>query len=429
MAEGAVSPKDFKIEVLELISSSGQSVDLRAAFEELQIYQDLYSSVISGEILVNDKSDVFCNFALCGNEYLRVSIDKPSLGLPFERIFRIYKTTERRPINNSDQAYILHFCSEEMVLSNSMRVSRSYKGLPVVDIIYDVLFDILKVDKSRVDKFEETSGPFDFVVPYYRPFEVIQWATARAYKTDPKFCYFFYESSSGFNFQSLQSLFKQTPYKKMKYDIKKIDSEVATNKDSIDKFSILNDFDIITSVSNGSMASRLLAVDIFSQSYKTYDYSLAIAEGNQNLLNPYKQFNELKNVDGKTNFTAYDSYFTTYVQINDTLTEKENSIDKWMQPRALHLAALNSFRFKAVLPGDIAMRVGDVVEFDFPKMTAPDESGKELDPYRTGKYLVTALNHKIQKSGFESIVEFSSDSYAQQIPAAVDLTPIIKKKI
>jgi hypothetical protein len=428
-SNGAVSTKDYKINVLEIVSSSGQTIDVRNIFEELQIYQDIYSSVMSGQLIINDGADIFCNFALCGNDYLRVSIDKPSLGIPLEKIFRIYKVADRKPVKNSSQIYNIHFCSDEMVLSNSMRVSKSYKGYTVADIIYDVLLNVMKVDPSRIDMFEGTAGTYDFIVPYYRPFEVIQWATARAYNTQPKFCYFFYESMTGFNFKSLQSLYEQEPYKKISYDIKKVDAEIATNKDSIDKFKILNDFDYMTSVSNGSVSSRLLAVDIFSQSYKNYDYSLDLAESGGNLLNDFKQFNEVKTVTDKTNFTSYESYFTTYIQINDTGSERENSIDKWMQPRALHLAALNSFRFMAVLPGDIVMRAGDVVEFDFPKMVAPDESGKQMDPYRTGKYLVTALNHKFDKTGFESIVEFSSDSYSQAIPAATDLTSIIKKKI
>jgi len=97
-------------------------------------------------------------------------------------------------------------------------------------------------------------------------------------------------------------------------------------------------------------------------------------------------------------------------------------------PRALHMTAINSFKFSATLPGDIALKVGDIVEYEFPKFVAPDDSGKEGDEYRTAKYLVTAVNHKFREDIFESIVEFSSDSYAAALPGAADLTKILAKK-
>lgn len=428
MDSGLITTKDYEIKNLELIASNGETIDLRKVFLELQIYQDLYASVMSGEIYINDGNDLFNNFNFCGNEYLRLNIDKGGLGLPIQKIFRVYKATDRTPAKNSSQVYALHFCSDEMMLSNSMKVSKSYKGQSVSDIVWDVMTNILKISSEKINSFETTSGTYDFVVPYYRPLEVIQWATARAYDVQPKFCYFFYENSFGFNFQSLQGLYKQKPYKTMTFDIKQINPDPSDNRDSIDKFKILNDYDAMMSVSNGSFASRILAVDVFNQTYRNYDYSLDIAESQKNLLNAAKPVNMPKNASGNTNMESYESYFTTYIQINDTSSERENSIEKWMQPRALHLAAINAFRFQAVLPGDIAMKAGDIVEFKFPKFVAPDDKGKEYDELRSGKYLVTAVNHKFREDVFETIAEFSSDSYASRLPDAKDLTSILQKK-
>jgi hypothetical protein len=309
-----------------------------------------------------------------------------------------------------------------------MRISKSYKGMKAADIIRDILQSSLKVGADRINSFDETAGQYDFVVPYYRPLEVIQWAVGRSYSLDPKFCYFFYENSAGFNFQSLQTLYKQKPYKKMKFDIKTIDSDPSTNKDSPDKFTIINDFDIIQSASNGSFASRLLTVDIFNRSFKEYKYSLADAARQGRLLNSNMSVNEFKNSNAETNLSAFNSYFTTYVEINDTKSERENSVNKWMQPRALHMANINAFKFSAILPGDIAMKVGDIVEFEFPKFVAADQTGKEKDEFRTAKYLVTAINHKFREDVFETIAEFASDSFAAPIPTSKDLTGLTTKK-
>ena len=92
--------------------------------------------------------------------------------------------------------------------------------------------------------------------------------------------------------------------------------------------------------------------------------------------------NGLKEKTGDYLLNSFDSYFTTYAQINDTKSEKDNSVDKWLMPRALHMSLLNAFKFKATLPGDTSLNVGDVVNFEFPKFVAPDQSGKEPDEYR-----------------------------------------------
>ena len=100
---GMYNSKDYEIKSLELVNSGGQTIDLRNIFVEMQIFQDIYSSVMNGNILLNDGNDTFSNFYFCGNEYIKISLDKPGLSLPFERLFRVYKTTDRKPSTDSGQ--------------------------------------------------------------------------------------------------------------------------------------------------------------------------------------------------------------------------------------------------------------------------------------------------------------------------------------
>lgn len=427
MPSGVSSSKDYEIQSLEIISSGGQTIDVRNIFTQLQIYQDIFSSVMHGNILINDGMDIFNNFYFCGNEYIRIVIDKPSLDEPIKKTFRVYKATDRKKTGNSGQGYILHFCSDEMILSNSMLVSKAYKNATAADIVRDVLVNELKINQNKLASFDPTSGIYDFIVPNYRPLEAIQWAVARSYDESGKSCYFFFENTRGYNFQSLQTLYKRPIYKKVKYEIKNAEEpDPAVNKDSADNLKIVNDFDLLTSISNGSFASKLLTVDIFSQNFVEYSYSAQKAESEQKLLNPNKPINVLENKNQENALTAFNSCFTTYALINDTKSEKENTINKWLMPRALHMSLVNHFRIKLTLPGDTAMNAGDIVELDFPKFKAADESGKEFDEYRSGKYLVAAVNHKFFEDTFLSIVELCSDSFAEQLPAAIDLTKMIE---
>jgi len=428
MAEnGMYGSKDYEIKSLELINSGGQTVDLRNIFLEMQIFQDLYSSVMSGNILINDGNDVFTNFYMCGNEYLKISIDKPGLNLPLERLFRVYKTTDRKPSSDSGQVYLLHFCSDELISSETLSVSKSYKSTKIRNIVSDILLNELKVDPQRIASLEDTSGSFDLLIPAYRPFEAIQWVTARGYD-QKKFCYFFFENKDGFNLTSLQTLVKQKPYKKLKYELKNVDRDPANNKDSIDTFRIINDFDMITSISNGSFSSRLLSIDIFNQKFENIDYSLLQAEAQGNLLNKFKPVNSFKNSKNETLFNSPYSFFRTYLSINDTASEKSNDVKHWMIPRAMHMSLLNHFRIQVVLPGDIQLKAGDVVEYEFPAFESADSSGKKLDEYRTGRYLVASINHKFSGDTFESVVELVSDSFSEALPEAKNGINSLTKK-
>lgn len=428
---GIVNSKDYDIKTLDLINSGGQVVDLRKVFIEIQLFQDLFSSVMSGSILLNDGHDIFNNFYFCGNEYIQLSIDKPSLNSPIQKVFRVYKTAGRKPGSDSGQIYQLYFCSEELIFSNQKLVSKAYKGKKTTEIIRDILTNELKVDPSRIKTVEQTSGVYDYVVPAYRPFEAIQWAASRSYDASKKYCYFFYEDRDGFQFKSYTSLVKQKPVKTLKYEIKTVDQDPAVNRDSIDNFEILNDFDILTSMTNGAFASKLLTVDIFTQSFKTETYSINAVEAQNNLLNKFKPINNLKNQDNKAITDAHDSFFKSFISINDKPIEKDTDVNKWLMNRALHMALMHNFRIRIVIPGDIVLKVGDVVKYEFPSFEGADAKGKTPDEYRTGNYLVSAINHKFvngDKQNFESVVELVSDSVSKQIPAAKDgLNKVTKK--
>jgi hypothetical protein len=251
--------------------------------------------------------------------------------------------------------------------------------------------------------------------------------TARGYD-QKKFCYFFFENKNGFNLMSLQTMIKQKPYKKLKYELKNTQSDPALNKDSIDNFNIINDFDMLTSVSNGSFSSRLLSIDIFSQKFENIDYNLLTAEAQGNLINKFKPVNTFKNSKNETLFNSPYAFFRTYLSINDTASEKSNDIKFWMQPRAMHMSLLNHFRIQITVPGDIEMKAGDIVDYEFPMFESAKSSGKALDKTRTGRYLVASINHKFNGDTFESIVELASDSFSEALPEAKNGINVLTKK-
>ena len=167
---------------------------------------------------------------------------------------------------------------------------------------------------------------------------------------------------------------------------------------------------------------------IRDRSYVYQDYNLTNAETAGNLLNKFKPVNSFKNSKNQTLFESGDSFFRTNLAINDTQSEKSNDIKYWLLPRAMHMTMLNNFKIRVTLPGDIELKAGDVVEYEFPMFESANKAGKKLDKKRTGKYLVTSVNHKFSEDVFESVIELSSDSFAEQLPGAKEgLNKLTKK--
>jgi hypothetical protein len=185
---------------------------------------------------------------------------------------------------------------------------------------------------------------------------------------------------------------------------------------------------MLTSISNGAFSSRLMLVDLFNQSYDFADYNLNIAESQGNLINKFKPVNTFKNAKDQTLFDSKESFFRTYLSINDTASEKSNDVKYWLLPRAMHMVMLNHFKIKVIIPGDIELKAGDVVNYEFPMFESANQSGKKLDKKRTGKYLVTSVNHKFTEDMFESIAELVSDSYAEEVPGAKEGLNRLSKK-
>lgn len=427
MSEGLITSKDYDLNELLLISSSAQSFDLRYIFAELQIYQDMFSSVMSGVVIIKDGNDIFNGLNLSGYEYIKIDVDKPGLNEPIRKVFRIYKATNRTKEGNSAQRYTLHFCSDELPLSLGMKISKGYKETTISDIVDDIVKNYLKIDQKNIALFDATDQPFDLVIPNQRPLEAIQWAAARAYNEgDGKQCYFFFENARGFNFVSLQSLYKKKdlPKKEIKVEITQLDgNDPALNKDSAMNLRILNDFDSISAMMNGALSSRQIVGDIFEQkviaTFNSYGFKQDVGT-----LNPYL------NIPGNIGVYRRDNYPESYAW-EAFLSVKHQSknlyYDKWVLDRALHMAMLNNFKIKVILPGDTGLNAGDIVFYDFQKFVAPDDPNAGSDEYRSGNYIVTSVNHKFTEDKMESIVELSTDSYATEIPAPQDLRKLTQE--
>src|ERR1700677_4012291 len=133
-----ITPFDFILSTLDFITSSGQTVDLRGIYTEINIYQDIFANAMTGTCNVTDSTNIFAYLVSQGFEFLHIVYDKPGINQPVDQTFRVY-AKEVIPHKLSNQTVVLKFCTEELMISTGTAFSKSYLGMLNSDIVKDII--------------------------------------------------------------------------------------------------------------------------------------------------------------------------------------------------------------------------------------------------------------------------------------------------
>jgi hypothetical protein len=112
---------------------------------------------------------------------------------------------------------------------------------------------------------------------------------------------------------------------------------------------------------------------------------------------------------------------------SDTTTNPAN-IQNWMPQTSSRLAQINTFKVIISIPGDVLMKVGNIVDLIIPKMQIQEKKVVN-DELRTGRYLVSSVHHKFIGDIMTTIIELLSDSVNAALPSSADTDPSIQKII
>jgi hypothetical protein len=413
---GLVATSDYKLSALVIVTSTGQSVNIKNIMLELNLYEDIFSPVMTGSVTLGDAGDIISSYNLHGNEYILINIDKPTLDKPIIKTFRIYKISDRKFGTNSLQNYTIHFCSEELILSTQTIISKSYKGLTIDKMVNDILVNRLQTNPNKTSNgiFSTAKGNFDIIIPRMQPFEAIEWLTPRAYN-DNQNLFLFFENRDGYNFTSYENLISLPVYNTYSRSVK-ITSDPADNFNSYNFIGIIEDFDIIKAMKYGSFSSTLAVLDLVNRSYSATNFNAKQVSAS-GLLNKSIPANDLQNRFGLSLYTTTENMVKYIASSDSDPTFNPANIKNWLPQTATRLGQINSFKAVIVIPGDILIKAGSVVGLIIPKMT-PQADVTQNDPMRTGNYLVSAVHHKFVQDIASTTLELLSDSVNITLPSS-----------
>jgi len=441
---GLLIPDEFYLEAIDLITAK-QTVSLKSMMVELSYFEDIMRGTISGVILINDSISMIDRMGMNGSEFIHMKFKKgPQSGLEIDRYFRVYRVGERIIQNNLNESYTLHFCTEELFLSEQMKISRSYNA-EISTIVYNILTEEMKIkdgSKRRV-LVGRTKGLYNFVLGNKKPFELINWLANYALPVKGEGADFvFFENAEGFNFVSLQSLFKRSTYARYKYTPRNVGDEGASKELGISligikSYNILDTFDSLYGTTMGVFANKVLTIDPIKRTYQTttFDYKKYINKADT--LNKGSIIGNLQNRLGQKPNESYDAVFKVLTtnsehkkipiivkNSNEYAVANDIRAEVWVPNRTAQLALLNYSRVRILLSGDPNLTVGSKIEVILPSQRSPDGSGNnagEKDEYHSGTYIITSARHIIDVNmKYETILEIAKDSFGAGAPTYDD---------
>jgi len=429
---GSKGPKDYNLRAITLLSAGATgTIDIKPMMVELSYFEDIYSHAISGKLLISDTLGVIEKAQLHGNEYIRMSFGKDSDDSPdlyIDKIFRLYKISSRSKTDNDrTESYTIQFCSDEILLSEQCRISKSYPNTDIKNIINDVLVNYLKVPKDKYNdtNIEPTSGVYSLIIPNFKPFEAIQWLTtyARPMVGQGNDMLFFENAKQGFVLASMQTLFKQNPFCTFSFSAKNLPMNSYDNPNdyifNVQSYEYDKNFDVLDGIHNGTFANRLMSLDIMQHTVNITDFNYANNCVSGFTLNKNMIVNNLQNRLGKALYEAPDSLLrlslsnsnqndNAYIAAHPGSVPPDTFIENLLTQRKSQLAVNNYTRIKIIVAGNPTISVGMTVMFNI-KATTPGKQ-TEQDKYYSGKYLISSIRHTIQTGGYNTVVELIKDS-------------------
>lgn len=208
-------PGDFRSGEIILYGYNGTQFDISGLTAVVNVYQNLDSPFLSGNILFFDTMGIQTSLPIIGNEHLEFKFRNPIDAAGDEELnatnhrFKVYEKRSVKTTQNV-QAIALFFTSIESVRNERVRVSKSLEGS-----FAEMVDKLVKSDKellnSKKDLFiDATLGNYKYTFPNVRPIDGVKAMADLAepinYKTPH---YMFYENNRGFHFRCLESLYRE----------------------------------------------------------------------------------------------------------------------------------------------------------------------------------------------------------------------------
>lgn len=318
--------------------------------------------------------------------------------------------------------------SKEFILNEKIRLNSRFDG-KISDHIKKILTDPKFLGTKKKVDIEETSNTYNFIGNNKKPYYAMNWLSKKAVPNIPgadgnTAGYFFFETSEGFKFKSIDSMLSQQKKKSLIYT-QTPDSRgegIPSGYDGkIIEHNIDNRVDVKEKLKMGAFTTRTILFDPFNCYYEVLS-----PNANEIEKNLKKGGKELPKLNPEFNRTEPGKDFsrTTYMLVDTgTLPEgstkqqieksKEVNFDskKILNQAIMRYNQLYSIKTTITIPGDFSLHAGDAIFIDNPSLT--DERTQGVDREFGGLYIIADLCHYVSTKETFTKLNLVRDSFGR----------------
>ncbi len=423
-------------------NESGKTASLTGGFVQIMYYESLLQDSIKVDYIFADagnsvdKKSVMEGLPLVGTEDFELEFeDNQEVKLEFNAANKntliVNKITPQVADDAGKEIVVLNLVSEEFIRNEEgkSRINVRMDGL-ISDHIKDILEKFLITEKDTTD-IEKTDNKYNFVGNNKKPYYTMNWLSKFAVpgggsgQKGKTAGYFFWETSEGFHFKSIDSLFskQENPLKK-KFIYTATDDSLGIPEGFDGKILQLladNRINYQDKIMMGAFGTKLVVFNPFDCTYeevkqKAKDTEAGTTGGGEALPVFNKKFDD---PSAEENFTR-----TTFMLIDTgTLPEGDNKeqVDKNEKENFEAQKVLNqgirrynqffSQQMTITIGGDFSLHAGDAIFVDVPsvKSETDDERNKESG----GRYVIADLCHYVSTKETYTKMNLVRDSFGR----------------
>ena len=409
-------------------SDQGKTVDLSTGTFRLQYWESILQDGIRATVMYGDSGNTVKKIE---GEELTSAID----GLPIvgqervqlkftdnneETLELIMYVNKVKPFydDSTKSAVALDLASKEFIMNEKVRVTKRYDG-KVSEHVKTILEDVLKTDKDL--DIEETQNNYNFFGLNKKPYYMLNYLSKASVPSTQNSegntaGFFFYETSKGYNFKSIDTLLSQEKKKSIIYN-ETPDNGGKDIPEGYDmkalEFEKENAVDVKNKLRMGAYSTRTVVFDPFNCKYEVLEKQakeVEKKEGIQTAGDRLPVLNKEFDQEGKAKEFSRTMYMlldtgslpTGNADKPVATTEEQLKKSKEQNFQAKKILAQSVMRYNQLfaamntitIAGDFSLHAGDAIFVDAPDLQT-DTTNDEVNKESGGLYIIADLCHYI----------------------------------
>ena len=441
--------------------NQSRAVDLAGGVSILQYYESILADTIrvsvnytdTGHTVKSEDDDTVMaaveGLPIVGTETCKVIIEDNNeneldLELFINKVTPISESTKVNTVN-------LEMVSKEFILNEKIRVNTRFDG-KVSDHVTKIIQELPDYfDTDKEIDIEKTDNNYNFIGNNRKPFYVLNTLSKKSVpdgKLGKSAGFFFWETSEGFHFKSIDTLLdnEKNPIKKAIIFDNTFDENGVSIPPAYDmkalEYKEDNRVNIKDKMLLGAYSTKIITFNPYNCEYKVTtrtvkDEATKVSgtstpedEGSEkNLTTGGEELPVLNPIFDREG--ADKEYSRTTYYVNDTgtlptgsgLGEEQQQLEKSKDPNFVQSQIVNqsirrynqfyASQVNITIPGDFSLHAGDSLFVDAPSVAA-DKSKGEVNQRTGGLYIITDLCHYVSSDGTYTKLNLVRDSFGRQ---------------